>query len=140
VAPPRPASVPAPAITASKPADAKLNTIGMDRQVLASVEAWAKAWTDQDIRSYLNAYSENFDTPGKMSRANWEKMREQRIVGKETIRVVVENPLITITGDEAVVKFKQSYFSNRLNNVSSKTLTMKQEDGVWKIVSEQVGS
>lgn len=140
VAPPRPASVPAPAITASKPADAQLNTIGMDRQVLASVEAWAKAWTDQDIRSYLNAYSENFDTPGKMSRANWEKMREQRIVGKETIRVVVENPLITITGDEAVVKFKQSYFSNRLNNVSSKTLTMKQEDGVWKIVSEQVGS
>lgn len=112
----------------------------MDRQVLASVEAWAKAWTDQDIAGYLNAYSQEFDTPGKMSRANWEKMREQRIVGKETIRVVVENPLITITGDEAVVKFKQSYFSNRLNNVSSKTLIMKQEGGSWKITSERVGS
>jgi len=47
--------------------------------------------------------------------------------------------LITITGDEAVVKFKQSYFSNRLNNISSKTLIMKQEDGAWKITSEQVG-
>jgi len=140
VAPSKPASVPAPAITASKPAEPKGNTIGMDRQVLASVEAWAKAWTDQDIRSYLNAYSEDFDTPGKMSRANWEKMREQRIVGKETIRVVVENPLITITGDEAVVKFKQSYFSNRLNNISSKTLTLKQEGGNWKITSERVGS
>jgi tetratricopeptide (TPR) repeat protein len=137
---PAPAPAAAPAITASKPADSRTNTIGMDRQVLASVEAWAKAWTDQDIVGYLNAYSQDFDTPGKMSRANWEKMREQRIVGKETIRVVVENPLITITGDEAVVKFKQSYFSNRLNNVSSKTLTMKQEGGTWKIVSERVGS
>lgn len=139
VAPSRTTPAPTAAITASKPAESKGNTIGMDRQVLASVEAWAKAWTDQDISGYLSAYSRDFDTPGKMSRANWEKMREQRIVGKETIRVVVENPLITITGDEAVVKFKQSYFSNRLNNISSKTLIMKQEDGAWKITSEQVG-
>lgn len=91
------------------------------------------------MTGYLGAYSQDFETPGKMNRANWEKMREQRIVGKETIRVVVENPLITITGNEAVVKFKQSYFSNRLNNVSSKTLTMKQEGGTWKITSERVG-
>jgi len=111
----------------------------MDSQVLAAVEAWAKAWTDQDMAGYLGAYSQDFETPGKMNRTNWEKMREQRIVGKETIRVVVENPLITITGNEAVVKFKQSYFSNRLNNVSSKTLTMKQEGGTWKITSERVG-
>ena len=111
----------------------------MDSQVLAAVEAWAKAWTDQDMAGYLGAYSRDFETPGKMNRTNWEKMREQRIVGKETIRVVVENPLITITGNEAVVKFKQSYFSNRLNNVSTKTLTMKQEGGTWKITSERVG-
>jgi len=140
VAPRKPAPAAAPAITTSKPAETKpsINTIGMDSQVLASVEAWAKAWTDQDIGGYLGAYSKDFETPGKMSRANWEKMREQRIVGKETIRVVVENPLITITGNEAVVKFKQSYFSNRLNNVSSKTLTMRLEGGNWKIVSERV--
>jgi murein L,D-transpeptidase YafK len=111
----------------------------MDSAVLNAVEAWAKAWTNQDMAGYLGAYSKEFETPGKMNRANWEKMREQRIVGKETIRVVVENPLITISGDEAVVKFKQSYFSNRLNNVSNKTLTMKQEGGTWKITSERVG-
>lgn len=138
VAPPA-VAIAEPAITASKPAEPKPNTIGMDSDVLAAVEAWAKAWTDQNMAGYLGAYSKDFDTPGKMSRANWEKMREQRIVGKETIRVVVENPLITITGNEAVVKFKQSYFSNRLNNVSNKTLTMKQEGGTWKITSEQVG-
>lgn len=138
VAPSKPAAA-EPAITASKPAEPKPNTIGMDSQVLAAVEAWAKAWTDQDMAGYLGAYSQDFETPGKMNRTNWEKMREQRIVGKETIRVVVENPLITITGNEAVVKFKQSYFSNRLNNVSSKTLTMKQEGGTWKITSERVG-
>lgn len=111
----------------------------MDSEVLAAVQKWAKAWTEQDMPGYVGSYSREFDTPGKMSRANWEKMREQRIVGKETIRVVVENPLITITGNEAVVKFKQSYFSDKLNNVSNKTLTMKQEGGSWKITSERVG-
>lgn len=139
VAPAKPATPAAPAISASKPAEPQPNTIGMDSEVLAAVESWAKAWTDQNMAGYLGAYSTEFETPGKMSRANWEKMREQRIVGKETIRVVVENPLITITGNEAVVKFKQSYFSNRLNNVSNKTLTMKQEGGTWKITSERVG-
>jgi tetratricopeptide (TPR) repeat protein len=129
----------APATAAAKPAEQKPNTIGSDTLVLAAVEKWAKAWTDQDMANYLGSYSKSFDTPGNMSRANWEKMREQRIVGKETIRVVVENPLITINGDEAVVKFRQSYFSNRLNNVSTKTLTMTQEDGTWKITSERVG-
>jgi len=138
--PTKPAPAAEPAITAAKPADAKGNTIGMDSQVLAAVEAWAKAWTDQDMTGYLGAYSQDFETPGKMNRANWEKMREQRIVGKESIRVVVENPLITINGNEAVVKFKQSYFSNRLNNVSGKTLTLKMEGGNWKITSEKVGS
>lgn len=136
------ASPPAPppaSISASKPDTSKLNTIGMDTQVLAAVEAWAKAWTDQNMRGYLGAYSQEFEPPGNVSRSNWEKMREQRIVGKETIRVVVENPLITITGNEAVVRFKQSYFSNRLNNVSIKTLTMKLEGGSWRITSEKVG-
>ncbi|HEX4918672.1 MAG TPA: tetratricopeptide repeat protein [Limnobacter sp.] len=141
VTPPVAAAAPsAPAVAASKPAtEPKPNTIGMDSAVLASVEKWAKAWSEQDMANYLGAYSKDFNTPGNMTRSNWEKMREQRIVGKETIRVVVENPLITISGDTAVVKFKQSYFSNRLNNVSGKTLTMKQEDGTWKITSEQVG-
>lgn len=137
-----PPAAPPPQIAAvapSTPAERQTNTIGMDGDVLAAVERWAKAWSEQDMPTYLGSYSTTFETPGRMSRSNWEKMREQRIVGKETIRVVVENPLITITGDEAVVKFRQSYFSNRLNNVSSKTLNMKKEDGAWRITSERVG-
>jgi tetratricopeptide (TPR) repeat protein len=124
--------------TESKSVESKPNVIGMDSQVIAAVEAWAKAWSDQNMTGYLSAYSRDFETPGRLSRANWEKMREQRIVGKETIRIVVENPLITITGNQATVKFKQSYFSNRLNNISTKTLTMKQEGGSWKITNEKV--
>ncbi|HEY1058962.1 MAG TPA: tetratricopeptide repeat protein [Limnobacter sp.] len=131
-----------PSISASTPGKEKPSnkpTLGTDTEVLNAVERWAKAWTEQDIKTYLASYSQDFDTPGKMSRENWEKMREQRIVGKESIRVVVDNPLITISGDEATVKFKQSYFSNRLNNVSNKTLTLKLENGAWRITSERVG-
>lgn len=131
-----------PQITATTPAPAeanKPNVIGADSQVLDAVERWAKAWSNQDIKGYLGSYSKSFDPPGRMSRDTWEKQREERIVGKESIRVVVENPLITISGDEAVVKFRQGYYSNRLNNVSNKTLVLKAESGSWKIVGERVG-
>lgn len=144
--PPRSNPTTGPGLSASKPAappappaPSPKNTIGSDTQVLAAVERWAKAWSSQDIKTYLDSYSQEFDTPGKMSRKNWEKQREERIVGKETIRVVVENPSITITGDRAVVKFKQSYYSNRLNNISMKILNLKLEGGQWRIVNERVG-
>lgn len=119
-------------------AEAPTNTLGVDKDVLSAVEAWAKAWSDQDMQGYLAAYGSEFEPPRGMSRSTWENQREKRIVGKDTIRVVVDNPLITVTGDTAVVKFKQSYFSNRLNNVANKTLTLRLENGQWRITKEQV--
>lgn len=113
-------------------------TIGADRKVLSAVERWAKAWSDQDMASYLDSYSQDFDPPRGMSRSAWETQRERRIVGKDRIRVVVDNPLITLTGDTAVVKFKQSYFSDRLNNIANKTLTLQLEGSQWRITKEQV--
>lgn len=113
-------------------------TIGADRKVLSAVERWAKAWSDQDMSSYLDSYSQDFNPPRGMSRSAWETQRERRIVGKDRIRVVVDNPLITLTGDTAVVKFKQSYFSDRLNNVANKTLTLQLEGNQWRITKEQV--
>jgi hypothetical protein len=111
----------------------------VDSQVLQAVERWAKAWSDQNMKVYLESYSKDFSPPGNMNRSNWEKMRQQRIVGRENIRVAVDNPLITITGNQAVVKFRQNYFSDRLNNVSQKVLDMKLENGQWRIASERVG-
>lgn len=123
---------------AANSAEPPVQTVGADREVLASVENWADAWSNQNMAEYLNSYSQEFDPPRGMSRSEWETQRERRIVGKATIRVVVDNPLITITGDTAVVKFKQSYFSDRLNNIANKTLELKNEGGKWRIVSERV--
>lgn len=127
-----------PSTTQPEPKLPPTQTIGADRQVLSAVERWAKAWSDQDMASYLDSYSQDFVPPRGMNRAAWETQRERRIVGKDRIRVVVDNPLITLTGDTAVVKFKQSYFSDRLNNVANKTLTLKLEGTQWRITNEQV--
>lgn len=129
-----------PAATPPEPQVPATQTIGADRAVLDAVEGWAKAWSDQDMGSYLDSYSQTFEPPRGMSRKDWERQRERRIVGKDRIRVVVDNPLITLTGNTAVVKFKQSYFSNRLNNVANKTLTLRLEGDRWRIVEEKVGS
>lgn len=131
--PTRTATIEQPKVV-SKPAAAG----GDDRAVLAAVESWAKAWSDQDISKYLGTYSQEFNPPRGMGRSAWEEQREKRIVGKDTIRVVVDNPVITVNGKTATVKFKQSYFSDKLNNVSNKILDMKLEGGTWKIVEERV--
>jgi len=107
---------------------------------LKTVNSWAKAWSSQDMKSYLNAYSDNFQTPGGVSRKNWESDRRARIEGKEHIKVTVEAPQVSVKGDTATVKFRQIYVSDRLKANSRKTLIMEKKNGQWRIKQEQSGS
>lgn len=129
---------PSVSATTRAPSTRSNQTIGADKAVLAAVEEWADAWSKQDMSRYLNSYSNDFKPPFGMSRANWEKQRERRILGKDEIKVEVINPLITLTGDQAVVRFKQNYYSIRHTNVATKILTLQLEGNRWRIISERV--
>ena len=140
VATPKPAitSKPSGKVEIQAPKVTVAKAVNDEKTVVAAVEGWAKAWSDQDITKYLGMYSDEFKPPRGMSRGDWERQREKRIVGKDTIRVVVDTPVVTLNGDRAEVKFKQSYFSNKLNNVANKVLDLKLENGNWVIVDERV--
>ncbi len=43
------------------------------KEVTAAVQAWAAAWAAKDMKAYLAAYGKDFDPPGRMTRAAWEK-------------------------------------------------------------------
>ncbi|HJV51523.1 MAG TPA: tetratricopeptide repeat protein [Noviherbaspirillum sp.] len=109
-------------------------------EVLSAVHGWAKAWSSQDVRSYLNYYGGDFQTPGGQSRKAWEDDRRARIIGKGRISVQVESPQVVVNGNSATVKFRQVYVSDRLKANTRKTLTLTRHGGKWLIKQESTGS
>lgn len=107
--------------------------------VSKAVESWAKAWSAQDMKGYLNAYGSNFQTPKGQNRKAWEADRTARIEGKGHIKVSIESPQITVTGNTATVKFRQKYVSDRLSTSSRKTLVLEKQGKNWLIKQEQSG-
>ena len=148
-APPVPATKPAaaaqPAVqpaapAASTPAPSPTAASGAGKEVEAAVRAWAGAWSEKDIATYLGSYSQDFDTPGSQSRKAWEADRRTRIVGKSRISVKLSNLSVAVQGSKAVAKFKQDYSADSLNVSSRKTLNLVKVGERWVIVKESTGS
>ena len=144
VAPPAstPKSVAAPTTTVppATPAPASVATSGAEKEVAATVRAWADAWSEKDLNTYLGSYGSNFDTPGSQSRSAWEADRRARIVGKSRISVKLSNLSVAVQGGKAVARFKQDYSANSLNVSSRKTLDLAKVGERWVIVKESTGS
>lgn len=141
----KPASAPVPMAVAKaeapKPEPKPVPAANIERdEVLNTVHAWAKAWSAQDVKSYLNFYGGDFQTPNGQSRKVWEDDRRARIAGKGRISVKIETPQVTVNGNTATVRFRQIYVSDRLTANSRKTLTMGKHGGKWLIKQESTGS
>lgn len=129
------AVAPAPAKPAAKPAVDNSERDDVEKRV----NAWAKAWTAQDVDGYLGYYSNEFDPPKGLSRKAWADERRARIAGKGRIRVQVSGVQVTIDGNTAKVTFRQVYESDRLSANSRKTLLMVKQGGKWQIKQETSG-
>lgn len=149
---PTPAPIAAPAtpiappvVAASKPVVAAVpakpavsdNAI---KDVETAVHIWEKAWESQNMTSYLGAYGKEFNPPGKQTRSAWEQERRNRIVGKSTISITIENLTVTVNGNKATAKFRQSYRSRTLSVSSRKTLELTKTGDKWLIVKESTGN
>lgn len=116
------------------------NTDTENEQLIKAVNTWAKAWSDQDMKSYLASYAKDFETARNQTRSAWEDERKQRIEGKNKINVRIENAKVSVDGNNATVKFKQYYSSDRLSSSSAKTLTFTKQNGKWLIKQERSGN
>jgi len=113
------------------------NTTVVRDAVVQTLDDWAAAWSNQDVKKYLGFYASDFRTPRGKSRKAWAEDRRARIVGKKRISVKVESPQITVSGNTATAKFKQAYSSDRLSVSSRKTIVFVKSNGEWKIRQEQ---
>ena len=134
------ASTPAYDPTKVAPAAAKPAGAPTADDVLASVNAWAKSWSDNDIPGYLGAYAADFRTPGGVSRAAWEAERKQRIAKPRQIQVAIESPKVEFDDSgRATVTFRQNYRSDTLKSTNTKTLVMTRAGDKWLILQERSG-
>ncbi|WP_296527481.1 tetratricopeptide repeat protein [Rhodoferax sp.] len=133
-----PLATPAPVATA-KPA-ASDSSAKEAKEVEDAVQAWARAWAAKDMTAYLGAYGREFDPAGKQSRNAWEAERRNRIVGKNTISVKLDNVSVTVNDSQAVAKFRQDYRSGTLAVSSRKTLDLVKTGNRWLIVKESTGN
>ncbi|MFZ2268463.1 MAG: tetratricopeptide repeat protein [Azonexus sp.] len=130
----KPAVAAAPA-TATTPVIAK--TDAGQEDIAKAITAWANAWSRKDMRAYLGAYANDFNTPKGMARKAWEAEREDRIAGKPgKISVNVDEPTISINGDKATAKFRQHYKAGSLDSSTTKTLVFVRSGGKWLIKEE----
>jgi len=113
---------------------------GGEAAVLQTVLAWASAWSEQKVESYLAFYAQDFQTPKGEGRSEWETARRERITGAKKIAVGVESPKVVLKdANNAVVSFKQTYSSDTFKVNSRKTLVMVRNEGRWVIQQERTG-
>lgn len=134
---PAAAKTPEPAVQtpASKPSNDSVAT----KEAEAAVRTWANAWAAKDMKNYLGAYAKEFDTPGSMSRKEWEEDRRVRIESKAKITVKLDALKVEVSADKATVKFRQDYRADKLAVSSRKTLVLVKRADRWQIVRETVG-
>ena len=140
---PSPNAAPAPAV-AAKPAAPDVSgealRNGVNAEVLAAVNKWAKDWAGKNPDGYLASYSKSFKPEDGSSRATWSGLRRERITTPKRIKVEVLGATVEMTSaTEAKVTFRQAYDSDALQTRSRKTLTMVKEGGTWLITRERVG-
>ena len=111
-----------------------------EKEVAVAVRKWAKAWSDQDINTYIGSYSKDYKGASKQSRKAWEQERRDRIVGKPNISVKLENLDVSVDANKAVAKFRQDYRGGTLEVTSRKTLDLVKAGERWVIVRESTGN
>lgn len=136
------ASLPAtPAPQPQKPAVVQPDSREADKQkILATVNAWADAWSRKNVAGYLAAYDRDFRTPNGQKFNDWSKERRERITAPKSIEVKVSDLKVDIADNgSAKVRLRQSYRSDRLTTSTSKTLILQKSGGRWLIHEERTG-
>jgi len=134
-----PAAKPAPeqpgqAAAEKAPGDAEATTA-----IVAMLDGWARAWSDNDADAYLSFYAPDFTTPNGEARKDWEASRRQRLAKPRKIKVTASSPRVKFADNtHAIVSFRQSYTSANLNSVGTKSLKVVRVGDRWLIQQELI--
>ncbi len=106
------------------------------------IKDWEQSWESLDINSYLSYYDENFKNDGKDKRA-WASYKKRVNSRKKYVKVELKDTQIipygkTDFGYVFLVDTIQDYDSNDLKSTTRKNIYLVKNNGVFKIIGEQV--
>lgn len=129
---------PTPEATQSAPpASQGVSDVDLAAGISEMLGDWAKAWSGKDVEGYLGFYAENFEH-GTKSRKAWETERRSRLAAPANISVTLSDIRVNfISENEAQVRFRQEYASNKFKDVGRKVLTLVRQGNSWRIQKEQ---
>ncbi|CAM8332407.1 outer membrane lipoprotein chaperone LolA [Candidatus Methylopumilus planktonicus] len=111
-----------------------------DAELIAFANDWANAWSAKDIDLYLSKYAQDFKTPNGDAFSLWQTSRRQKISSQGKILVEIEDLKLSMkTKNSARIQFKQKYTSDKLTEISNKSLVVIKIDGRWLIQEEISG-
>jgi tetratricopeptide (TPR) repeat protein len=135
-APGIPAAAPPPPAAAGSAGSQEVESAAVEGATMA-VNAWAAAWSAQDLPAYFATYSPAFAPEGGLTRSAWESQRRDRISRPARIQVRAVNPEISrLSADRVRVGFTQDYSSDSFSDQVSKVLELQQSGSSWLIVRE----
>ena len=118
--------------------DAPAPATGPCSTAIATVRAWADAWSRQDAELYLGYYSRDFSPPNGLHRKAWKAQRRQRIARPGIIGVKIVDPEVEVCeAHRATVTFLQIYTSDVYRDRVRKELRLSRQENRWQIVGER---
>ncbi len=128
-----------------KPVIVPVKTVDVEEQqtqtrnaVESAAKKWAKAWSAQDVDTYLASYAREFVPPKRLSRAAWEKERRVRLSKPSFIKITLSALKINLHGkDYAEIRFTQSYQSDTYGDKVKKEILMRKVEDKWLITQER---
>ena len=111
---------------------------GDEQAVIATLQAWAKAWSDQDVAGYLGFYAGDFQPSDGRGLDHWKQLRKARIEKPKFISVTISNPEVVFSDEKhATIHFTQSYKSSAMEESTVKIMTLSNSNGKWLIETEK---
>lgn len=99
---------------------------------------WANAWSTQNVAVYLASYAADYTPPGNQSLKAWQEKRRSRINLPASIEVNL-GPVESIsgTGEIAQIQLIQEYRSDRYQDRTRKSFTLRRNGQSWLIIEER---
>ena len=113
------------------------------QKFVSLLEKWRASWVSKNIENYINFYHDQFKSL-RMNKSIWKSYKEELNKKYAFIKVETKNPVILQHNDKIVVRFLQSYESDKKSDLGEKHLYLKlaQQDSTeapdeYKIIGEQ---
>ena len=102
-----------------------------------ALDTWSKAWSQKTFDVFEAQYSGSFQPANGVNRDAWAAKKRNLLESAKYIHVDVVIEDVQVSSGLATVRLKQKYRSNRYSDRTRKELTLKLEDGNWRITSEK---